>query len=145
MDHRVCPKSANRDTRLCALYPGQLSERQNWLALSERRWRQGLSRRLEGRTWRKSRWDAGRRGFIRACGSDGRLAGCAAEGGGCRSAVEYGVAEIRCPGDQEGGRTRLEAGSSSRCRLILNRRRSGGRRSQQFQGTYFGEFVQGSQ
>jgi hypothetical protein len=80
-------------------------------------------------TWRKGGCNARQCRVIRAHGSDGRFAGRAAEDGGCRSPREYGVAEIRGADDQEGGRTRLETGSSSRRRLVLDRRHSDARGS----------------
>ena len=101
-----------RGPDLRPVHPEGTSGRQDRRALSERRPRQGLSQRAEGRPRRQGREDDRDGGFLRADRTDHRLADPQDQGCRRRPVVQRHHAEAGGAGDQEDRRARL----ASRCR-----------------------------
>ena len=98
------------------------ARRQDRRALSERRLRQGLSDRAEGRARRGTRRHGGQGSLLRGFGADGRIRRSSrCKAAGADTFVIRRDAEIRGAGDPQDLRPRLDAGALHHQRLAVGR------------------------
>ena len=144
LDDGLQPQLFRRGPHLRPVHHQGASECQGRHALSERRPRQGLSERHQGRPRRQGGEDDRGGSLLRSLRSDHRFADPQDQGRRRGPVLQRHDAEAGGAGDQEDPRTRLEAGAHPRHQRHLGRRRHEAGRARSFQGRDQRQLRQGS-